>query len=79
MNDLQQLARVSDEDLAGQSSGARARALLASITGEALSTVASDAADAHATRGLFRTRTRRQAAARRAVRRHHQGPARRVR
>ncbi|MEO3883835.1 hypothetical protein [Nonomuraea sp. B5E05] len=63
MNDLQQLARVRDEDLAGQASGAGARALLTSITGEALATVTSDAADAHATRGgLFRRRTRRLAA-----------------
>lgn len=34
MNELQHLARVRDEDLAGQASGAGARALLASITSE---------------------------------------------
>ncbi|MEU6781114.1 hypothetical protein ABZ912_18090 [Nonomuraea angiospora] len=34
MNELQHLARVRDEDLAGQASGAGARALLASITAE---------------------------------------------
>ncbi|MEQ4718166.1 hypothetical protein [Nonomuraea sp. B19D2] len=34
MNELQHLARVRDEDLAGQASGAGARALLSSITSE---------------------------------------------
>ncbi|MEV4897143.1 hypothetical protein AB0K48_48145 [Nonomuraea sp. NPDC055795] len=34
MNELRQLARVGDEDLAGQASGAGARALLASIISE---------------------------------------------
>ncbi|MFI6389372.1 hypothetical protein [Nonomuraea sp. NPDC050540] len=34
MNDLRQLARVGDEDLAGQASGAGARTLLASIIAE---------------------------------------------
>ncbi|MEV4116356.1 hypothetical protein [Nonomuraea sp. NPDC049695] len=34
MNELQNLARVRDEDLAGQASGAGARALLAAITAE---------------------------------------------
>ena len=45
MNDLQHLARVRDEDLAGRASGAGARALLASITEDAV------AANGHVTHG----------------------------
>ncbi|TDD11394.1 hypothetical protein E1292_05605 [Nonomuraea deserti] len=63
MNDLQQLARIRDENLRGQASGAGARTLLTSITGEALEIVTSDATVVPPTRGgLFRSRTRRLAA-----------------
>ncbi|MEV6030508.1 hypothetical protein AB0L65_05135 [Nonomuraea sp. NPDC052116] len=55
MNNLQHLARVRDEDLAGQASGAGARALLASITSEE---PAAESAIGPARRRTSRWRTR---------------------
>ncbi|MEU6712699.1 hypothetical protein ABZ897_14560 [Nonomuraea sp. NPDC046802] len=64
MNDLQNLARVRDEELAGQASGAGARSLLASITAESVTETEPDSILGPALGGSVWDRARRRVSGR---------------